>query len=96
MLFKKKKKSYNIPKKVFEQPLKYRFTFVPEVSTYYEGYSVQLSENINTKKKAFYIACEIFKRDVEPKKNGSVAVFYGDVESPDCKDTLFGAFNVFE
>ena len=95
MLNRKKKRNYSIPKNVYEAPLKYRFTFVPEGSTYYEGYWVKLSGNINTIKKAFYIACEIFKRDCEPGK-GSVAVFYGDVESPDCKDTLYGAFSVFE
>lgn len=96
MLFKKKKKSYNVPKKAFEAPLKYRFTFVPEGATFYEGQTVQLSGNINTQRKAFYIACEVFQRDTELRKGKSVAVFYGDVESPDCKDALYGAFNVFE
>ena len=25
-----------------------------------------------------------------------VAVYYGDVEAPDCKDKLYGAYNIFD
>ena len=95
MLFRKKQKT-GLPKKSFEPPLKYRFTFVPEGWTYYEGFTVQLSGKISTKKRAFFIASEAFRRDHEDKAKGSVAVFYGDVEAPDCKDTLYGAYNAFD
>ena len=28
--------------------------------------------------------------------NKPVAVYYGDVEAPDCKDKLYGAYNIFD
>ena len=94
-MFGRKKKQYNIPKKAFDPPLKHRFTFVPEGWTYYEGFTVQISEKVSTQKKAFFIASELFQRDHVEKAQKGVAVFYGDVESPDCKDTLYGAYNTF-
>ena len=95
-MFGRKKISYNIPKKAFDVPHKYRFTFVPEGWSFYEGFTVQLSGKISTEKRAFFIASEVFRRDHEVKAKGSVAVFYGDVEAPDCKDTLYGAYNAFD
>lgn len=96
MFFRRKKKGPGIPKKSFELPLKYRFTFVPEGWTYFEGFMVQISGKVSTKKRAFYIASEVFKREYNDKAKGSVAVFYGDVEAPDCKDVLYGAYNNFD
>lgn len=96
MIFKRKNRSTGIQKKSFELPLKHRFTFVPEGWAYYEGFTVQISEKVSTKKRAFFIASEVFKRDYADKAKGSVAVFYGDVESPDCKDALYGAYNSFD
>ena len=95
-MFGRKKKQYNIPKKAFELPLKHRFTFVPEGWTYYEGFTVQISDKVSTQKKAFFIASEVFRRDHADKAKGSVAVFYGDVEAPDCNDRLYGAYNIFD
>ena len=94
MIFRRKQKT-GIPKKSFDLPLKYRFTFVSEGWSYYEGFTVQISEKISTKKRAFFIASELFQRDHAEKAKKGVAVFYGDVESPDCKDTLYGAYNMF-
>lgn len=94
MILKKKNKT-GIPKKYFEFPLKHRFTFVPEGWSYFEGYSVQISGKIGTKKHAFFVASEVFLKDHPKCANGSVAVFYGDVESSDCSDKLFGAYNLF-
>lgn len=96
MIFRRKKKSPGLPKKAFELPLKHRFTFVPEGWTYYEGFTVQISEKVSTQKKAFFIASEVFEKDHAEKAQKGVAVFYGDVESPDCKDTLYGAYNMFD
>lgn len=95
MIFRRKKKKCSIQKKAFELPLKHRFTFVPEGWSYYEGFTVLISEKVSTKKRAFFIACELFCRDHADKANGSVAVFYGNVESPDCEDKLYGAYNSF-
>ncbi len=94
MIFRRKQK-VGLPKKAFELPLKHRFTFVPEGWTYYEGFTVQISEKISTQKKAFFIASEVFQRDHADKAKKGVAVFYGFVEAPDCKDTLYGAYNTF-
>ena len=95
MIFRRKNKP-GFPKKCFDLPLKHRFTFVPEGWTYYEGFSVQISEKVSTKKRAFYIASELFNKNYSDKAKGSVAVFYGDVEAPDCKDVLYGAYNNFD
>ena len=95
-MFGRKKKQYFIPKQAFEAPLKYRFTFVPEGWTYYQGFSVQVSEKVSTQKKAFFIACEVFCREYPDKAQNGVAVFCGDVEAPDCKDVLYGAYNLFD
>lgn len=95
MIFKRKKKQIKIPRNCFELPLKHRFTFVAEGWNYYEGYTVQLSENVGTRKRAFFIASQLFSREYADKANGSVSVFYGDVEAPDCKDVLYGAYNSF-
>ena len=89
--FKKKKKVY-IPKNAYDAPLKYRFTFVAEGWSYYEGYVVQISENINTKEKAFFIASELFLKQCADRNIKSVAVFFGEVGTPDCKDVLFGRY----
>lgn len=96
MLF-KKKKQFNIPKNAFEGTPKHRFTFVAEGWCYFEGYSVQISSNITSKEKAFYIATEMFfKKFSDSQILNNVAVFYGDVEAPDCQDKLFRAYNHFE
>lgn len=95
MIFRNRNKKSKVPKMYFDPPYEHRFTFVPEGWTYYEGYSVQLSKKISTKKRAFYIASELFLRDHSDKANGSVAVFYGNAESPDCKDVLYGAYSCF-
>lgn len=95
-MFKRKKKPFNIPKKSFEAPLRHRFTFVPEGWTYYEGLNVQISDKVSSKKRAFFIASEVFLRDYPDKSKGPVAVYYGDVEAPDCKDKLYGAYNIFD
>ena len=94
MFWRKNRNSY-IPKKAFEGIPKYRFTFVPEGWSYYEGFTVQISEKIKNKNNAFYCASEVFRREHEDKAKGSVAVFYGDVESGDCSDTLYGAYHSF-
>ncbi len=93
---KKKKRKYYIPDSALEGERIYRFTFVGEGSSYYSGYVVEISENISTTEKAFFIACEIFKKRFSNKDNSRVAVFYGDVESPDCEDTLYGVYNSFD
>lgn len=96
MLFKKKRqKRYGVPKWAFDQPQKHRFTFIAEGSTYYEGQPIRITERI-PKDRAFYIACEVFQRDNELKNGKKFAVFYGDVESPECNDTLYGAFTMSE
>lgn len=95
-MFGRKKKQYNIPKKAFELPLKHRFTFVPEGWTYYEGFTVQLSDKISNKKKAFFLASELFLEKYPEIAKKPVAVYYGDVEAPDCKDKLYGAYNIFD
>ena len=95
-IFRRKKKQFNIPKKAFEAPLKHRFTFVPEGWTYYEGFTVQISGKVSTKKHAFFIASEVFREKYPEKARGSVAVYYGDAESPDVQDVLYGAYNSFE
>ena len=95
MIFTRKKKP-GIPKKAFDVPLKHRFTFVPEGWTYYEGFTVQLSNKVSTKKRAFFIASELFIEKYPERAKGSVAVYYGDVEAPDCNDVLYGAYNAFE
>ena len=96
MLFKKKKtKIYGIPKNAFVAPYKYRFTFVAEGTTYFEGYAIRISESIH-KDRAFYIACAIFQRDNELKPGKKFAVFYGDNDTPECQDTLVGAYTSAE
>ena len=94
MFFRKKQKP-TIPKDVFQLPLKHRYTFVPEGSTYYEGVTITISKKVSTEKKAFALASAYFQQHSEKSKHG-VAVFYGDVESPDCNDVLYGAYNSFE
>ena len=95
-MFFRKKKSYYIPKKCFDAPLKHRFTFVSEGETYYEGFTVQISGLVSTVKRAFFIASEVFRKNHPEKAKGSVSVFHGYVESPDCKDVLYGAYNSFD
>ena len=95
MIFRRKKKT-GIPKKAFDFPLKHRFTFIPEGWSYYEGFAVQLSDKISTKKRAFFIASELFCEKHPDKAKGPVAVYYGNVESPDCKDKLYGAYSLFD
>lgn len=95
MIFRRKKKN-GIPRKSFDAPLKYRFTFVPEGWSYFDGKVVTISATVHTKKRAFFIASEVFSRDHGDKAKGSVAVFYGDTEAPDCMDSLYSAYNAFD
>ena len=94
MLFKRRKK-YLMPKKVFEGPSKHRFTFVPEGTTYFGGFVVTVSENVSTKKEAFFYASVMFLRSMKTKTN-NVSVFYGDAESPDCMDVLYRSYSSFD
>ena len=96
MIFRRKNKKVGIPKKCFEPPLEHRFTFVPKGLSYYQGYVVQISGKVSSEKRAFYAASEIFCRDYPDMAKGGVAVFYGNVDCPDCKDVLYGAYNSFE
>lgn len=89
-------KRFFTPKNAFEGSMKYRFTFVFEGGTYFGGYTVLVSENVLTKTKAFYIACESFLKKFSDKTIKNVAVFYGDVEAPECEDVLYRAYNSFD
>ena len=97
MLFKKtlfrKKKKYNVPKKAYEYPFKYRFTFVPKNCSYYEGYTVQVSDKISTLNKAYFYAVAILLDNHKDVDFDTVAVFYGDTEAPDCMDKLYRAYS---
>lgn len=95
-MFWRKKQKPTIPKDAFKLPLKHRFTFVAEGWSYFAGYTVQLSDKISNKKKAFFLAAELFLEKYPDIANKPVAVFYGDVEAPDCKDELYGAYNIFD
>ena len=95
MFFRKKQKT-TIPKDAFKLPLKHRFTFVAEGWTYFGGFTVQLSDKFSSKKKAFFIASVLFLDKYPDLANKPVAVYYGDVEAPDCKDRLYGAYNIFD
>ena len=95
-MFWRKKQKTGIPKDAFKLPLKHRFTFVAEGWTYYEGFTVQLSDKISNKKKAFFLASELFLEKYPEIAKKPVAVYYGDVEAPDCKDKLYGAYNIFD
>ena len=95
-MFKRKKKPFNIPKKSFEAPLRHRFTFVPEGWTYFGGFTVQLSHKFSSKKKAFFFGTYLFLDKYPEFANKPVAVYYGDVEAPDCNDKLYGAYNIFD
>ena len=95
MLFRKRKK-IKVPKYAFDHPYKHRFTFVPKGCTYYEGYTVQVSEKVDNIKKAFYYAtCELLNHCTDLKL-ATVAVFYGNTESPDCMDKLYMAYSSFD
>lgn len=94
MFFRKKQKT-TIPKDAFKLPLKHRFTFVAEGWTYFGGFTVQLSDKFSSKKKAFFIASVLFLDKYPDLANKPVSVYYGDVEAPDCKDRLYGAYNIF-
>lgn len=94
MFFRKKQKP-SIPKDAFKLPLKHRFTFVAEGWTYFGGFTVQLSDKFSTKK-AFFVASVLFLDKYPELVNKPVAVYYGDVEVPDCKDRLYGAYNIFD
>ena len=85
-------KNNKIPWNAFELPHKYRFTFVPEGSPYFEGTVILISENIKTQRQAFYVACEKFRQENQAMV---VSVFYGDVESPDVTDKLYKAYSHF-
>ena len=74
----RKKQKLAISNKVFEPPLKHRYTFVPEGCTYYEGFTVCISKKVSTEKKAFALASAYFQQHSDKSKHG-VAVFYGDV-----------------
>ena len=95
-MFGRKKQKPMIPKDAFKLPLKHRFTFVAEGWTYFGGYTVQLSDKFSSKKKAFFLAAELFLEKYPDIANKPVAVYYGDVEVPDCKDKLYGAYNIFD
>lgn len=92
--FKRKEKAQVIPKTVFEQPHKYRFTFVPEGSSYFEGYVVNISSEVKTVDKAYFIACKTFLGRSEEKKISSVAIFYSDLEHS-FKDVLYRSYTDF-
>ena len=94
-MFWRKKQKIGIPKDAFKLPLKHRFTFVAEGWTYFGGYTVQLSDKFSSKKKAFFLASELFLDKHPEIAKKPVAVYYGDVESPDCKDKLYGAYHSF-
>ena len=85
-------KNNKIPWNAFELPHKYRFTFVPEGSAYFEGTVIFISENIKTQRQAFYVACEKFRQENTAMV---VSVFFGDVESPDVTDKLYKAYSHF-
>ena len=95
-MFWKKKQKPTIPKDAFKLPLKHRFTFVAEGWTYFGGFTVQLSDKFSSKKKAFFLASCLFLDKYPEFTNKPVAVYYGDVEAPDCKDRLYGAYNIFD
>lgn len=87
--------NFNIERNAFEKPFKHRFTFVPEGVTYLEGTVIQVSEKITALNRAFYIACEEYIKRLGDNPVTSVAIFYGDVESPDCLDKLYKAYALF-
>lgn len=93
--FKKNNKRFNIPKSAMELPPKYRFTFVCDGWSYEGAFVVKIGEKIPTKKKAFYIASQFFREKFPIESYGTVAVFYGDAEAPDCDDVLYGAYSSF-
>ena len=95
-MFLRKKQKTGIPKDAFKFPLKYRFTFVAEGWTYFSGFTVQLSDKISNKKKAFFFASELFLDKYPEFAKKPVAVYYGNVEAPDCMDCLYGAYNIFD
>ena len=94
-IFRRKKKRFNIPKAAFELPPKYRFTFVCEGWSYEGAYVVKIGEKIPTIKKALYIASQLFREKFPKESYGTVAVFYGNAEAPDCDDVLYGAYSSF-
>ena len=93
-MFFKKKKKIGFPKDIFKFPLKHRFTFVAEGCSHFSGFSFELSDKLS-KKKAFYYAAELFLEKEPGAIKKPVAVYYGEVEAPDCNDCLYGAYNLF-
>lgn len=92
MLFFKKKRLFNVPKFALEAPFRHRFTFIAEGGVYFGGNVVQISEKIHNKEKAYFIALEQFLKSNAEKDIKSLAVFYGDSESPECEDVLYRAY----
>lgn len=86
------KRKKKIEKDIFAYPHKHRFSFVIEGESYFEATTYQLSEIIS-KDKAFYSACTLFN-EVYPKAK-NVAVFYGEVGSPELEDKLYRAYSQF-
>ena len=93
-MFKKKKEKLIVHRSVFEQPHKYRFTFVPEGSSFFEGYVVNISADVKTVEKAYFLACKTFLTRTGENKISSVAIFYSDLESS-YKDVLYRAYKDF-
>lgn len=100
-LFRRRKKptEYRPPKESFEGPVKYRFTFVGNGDSYYNGCVVKISDGISSFNKAYSIACQVFihlclKRTNEDHID-NVAVFYGDYEAPESEDRLIAAYASF-
>ena len=86
------KRKKKIEKDVFAYPYKHRFSFVLEGESYFDATVYQLSEKIS-KDKAFYSACSLFNENNPKAKN--VAVFYGEVGSPEIQDKLYKAYSQF-